>query len=83
MLGIGFFEIVIIALVCFIALGPKQLPVVMRKVAQFYRQFVSLRDELRWQIMSVDDISAKQKPAPKQEKQIDEIVVTPKDQNHG
>lgn len=54
MLGIGFFEIIIIALVCFIAVGPKQLPVVMRKIAGFYRQFASLRDEFRFQILSAD-----------------------------
>jgi Sec-independent protein translocase protein TatA len=54
MLGIGFFEIVIIALVCFVAIGPKQLPVVMRKLAGFYRQFVLLKDEFRFQIMNVE-----------------------------
>lgn len=54
MLGVGFSEIVIIALVCFIALGPKQLPIVMRKLAGFYRQFTSLRDELKFQILSAD-----------------------------
>lgn len=55
MLGVGFSEIVIIALVCFIALGPKQLPIVMRKLAGFYRQFTSLRDELKFQILSADN----------------------------
>lgn len=55
MLGIGFLEIVVIALVCFIAIGPKQLPLVMRKIAGLYRQFLSLREELRFQILSADD----------------------------
>jgi Sec-independent protein translocase protein TatA len=83
MLGVGFFEIVIIALVCFIAFGPKQLPAIMRKIAQFYRQFASLRDELRMQIMSVDDgFEAKPKTA-KESKHSDEIIMTPKGQDHG
>lgn len=87
MLGIGFFEIVIIALVCFIAIGPKQLPAVMRTIAQFYRQFTSLREELRFQIMSVDDVSAtkktsEEKPKPVENKQ-DDIMIIPRDQNHG
>lgn len=55
MLGIGFSEIVIIALVCFIALGPKQLPIVMRKLAAFYRQFAQMRDEFKFQILSADE----------------------------
>jgi sec-independent protein translocase protein TatB len=55
MLGIGFFEILIIALVAFIALGPKQLPVVMRKLAGLYRQFVNLRDEFRLQVFNLEE----------------------------
>ena len=59
MLGIGFSEIVVIALVCFIALGPKQMPIVMRKLAGFYRQFANLRDEFKFQILSADNESEK------------------------
>lgn len=62
MLGVGFFEIVIIALVCFIAFGPEQLPSLMRKLAGFYRQMSTLKDELRFQILSADDLSH---PEPK------------------
>ncbi|MCA9508208.1 MAG: hypothetical protein KC505_07310 [Myxococcales bacterium] len=54
MLGVGFSEIIIIALVCFIALGPKQLPIVMRKIAGFYRQLAQLRDEFKFQLLSAD-----------------------------
>ncbi len=54
MLGIGFSEIVIIAIVCFIAVGPKQLPIVMRKIAIYYRQFLNMRDDFKFKIMSVD-----------------------------
>lgn len=54
MLGVGFSEIVVIAVVCFVAFGPKQLPEVMRKLASYYRQFMNLKEELRFQIMSAD-----------------------------
>lgn len=54
MLGIGFFEMVIIAVVCFVAIGPKELPLVMKKLAGFYRQFVLLKDEFRFQVMNVE-----------------------------
>jgi Sec-independent protein translocase protein TatA len=85
MLGIGFFEIVIIALVCFIAIGPKQLPAVMRKVAQFYRQFASLREELRFQMMSIDDDlkSEKEVAAKQNSKPAEDVVVVAREQGHG
>lgn len=66
MLGVGFFEIVIIALVCFIAFGPDQLPMLMRKVAGFYRQLSTLKDELRFQILSADDLSPKEAKSTKE-----------------
>ena len=75
MLGVGFSEIVIIALVSFIALGPKQVPVVMRKLAGLYRQFVNLRDEFRMQVMSLEE--------EEQKKKSETIIITPKDSNHG
>lgn len=55
MLGVGFSEIVIIAIVCFVAFGPKELPALMRKLAIYYRQFMNLKEELRFQILSVDN----------------------------
>jgi Sec-independent protein translocase protein TatA len=54
MLGIGFAEILIIALVAFIALGPQQLPALMKKLAALYRQWAGLKDEFRFQIMNAD-----------------------------
>lgn len=68
MLGIGFFEILVIALVCFIAIGPKELPLVMRKLASLYRQFVSLREEFKFQLLSADtelDVDPLKKALPK------------------
>lgn len=55
MLGVGFSEIIVIALVCFIAFGPQQLPAVMRKLAIYYRQLVNLKEEFSWQILSADE----------------------------
>lgn len=86
MLGIGFFEIVIIALVCFIAIGPKQLPAVMRKLAHFYRQFVAMRDEFRFQIMSADDLSeqkTEKKVEPQKTETTPDVTVVPRDERHG
>ena len=61
MLGVGFSEILIIALVSFIALGPKQIPGLMRKLAALYRQWVNLRDEFRMQVLSLEE-EEKKKP---------------------
>lgn len=55
MFGIGFSEIVIIVLVGFIAVGPKQLPALMKTLAGYYRQFLNLKEEFRFQILSVDE----------------------------
>lgn len=61
MLGVGFSEILIIALVSFIALGPKQIPGLMRKLAGLYRQWTNLRDEFRMQVLSLEE-EEKKKP---------------------
>jgi Sec-independent protein translocase protein TatA len=61
MLGVGFSEILIIALVSFIALGPKQIPGLMRKLAGLYRQWINLRDEFRMQVLSLEE-EEKKKP---------------------
>ena len=55
MLGIGLGELIVVAIVSFIAIGPKHLPAVMRKIALFYRQFLSLREDLKFQMMNIDD----------------------------
>lgn len=85
MLGIGFFELLVIALVCFIAIGPKELPAVMRKLAGLYRQFVSLRDEFRFQLLSSDaDATTIELDAPKkQATPSEETTVVARDKDHG
>lgn len=55
-LGIGIFEILIIAVACLVVVGPKQMPMLIRKLAAFYRQFLLLREELRFQVLSADAV---------------------------
>jgi sec-independent protein translocase protein TatB len=74
MFGVGFSELLVIAVVCLIVYGPDQLPSLMRKCAQFYRQFSGLREELRFQILSVDE------QPPKNEKK---KVLDAGDEHHG
>jgi sec-independent protein translocase protein TatB len=69
MLGIGFLEIVVIAVVSFIVFGPEQLPQVMKKLAIYYRQFLALKDDINFHILSADVeaslLDQKTKPAEK------------------
>lgn len=87
MLGVGFWEIVIIALVCFIVFGADELPKIMRKLAQFYKQASSLKEELRFQILSADEEPSKPKkeftPQPELNAAQSEVLVVPRDQHHG
>ena len=53
MLGVGFLEILVIALVGFVVLGPKQLPIAMRKMAQYYRKFLNLKEDFNYQLKHV------------------------------
>lgn len=66
MLGIGFLEILVIAVVCFIALGPKQLPIAMRKLAHYYRKFLALKEDFNFQLLSAD-LEEPKKPEAKKE----------------
>lgn len=66
MLGVGFLEILVIALVCFIALGPKQLPIAMRKMALYYRKFLSLKEDFNFQLLNAD-LEEPKKPEVKKE----------------
>jgi Tat protein translocase TatB subunit len=73
MLGVGFLEILVIALVGFVVLGPKQLPIAMRKMAQYYRKFLNLKEDFNYQLLHADLEEKKpQKPELKFE-----------DKNHG
>lgn len=47
MLGIGFWEMLVIAVLILIAVGPDRLPSMVKTVAKFYRQFRRTADDLR------------------------------------
>jgi Tat protein translocase TatB subunit len=47
MLGIGFWEMLIIAGLILIAVGPDRLPSMVKTVAKFYRQFRRTAEDLR------------------------------------
>lgn len=47
MLGIGFWELVVIAILALLAVGPDRLPSMVKTVIRFYRQIQRSADELR------------------------------------
>ena len=53
MLGLNFSEILLIAVVAFVAIGPKELPVVIRHVAGFIRELRALTRGIRTQMQEV------------------------------
>lgn len=66
MLSIGFFEIVIIALVALVVLGPERLPFVMRQIAKIYRHITNFKSELAFHINSIDYEEKQKKISPKE-----------------
>lgn len=55
MLGIGFWEMLVIAGLILIAVGPDRLPAMVKTVAKFYRQFRRTAEDLRAST-GIDDI---------------------------
>lgn len=49
MLNIGFSELVLIAVVALVFIGPKELPVVLRAVVKFFRELSDIGDEVKRQ----------------------------------
>ncbi|MDD2640042.1 MAG: Sec-independent protein translocase protein TatB, partial [Arcobacteraceae bacterium] len=47
MFGMGFFEILLVAVIAIIALGPEKLPTAMVEVARFFKKFKSGIDEAK------------------------------------
>jgi sec-independent protein translocase protein TatB len=54
MFGLGFFEILVIAVVFVVAVGPDRLPIVMKKFAGIYRSFLQVKEEVRSQVYSLE-----------------------------
>ena len=55
MLDIGFSELLLIAVVALVVIGPKDLPVVARHVAKFLREMRDVYHSLKSQVTSVID----------------------------
>ena len=55
MFSIGFLEIVVIAIVALVVLGPQRLPWVMKQFAYFYRQFVQIKNEINYQMHQIEN----------------------------
>ncbi len=52
---IGTTELLVIAMVVLIVLGPKQIPIVMKKAGKIYREFNILKKNLMDQINSLEN----------------------------
>lgn len=55
MFSIGFLEIVVIAIVALVVLGPQRLPWVMKQISYFYRQFVQIKNEINYQMHQIEN----------------------------
>lgn len=54
MFGIGFGELLLIALVCLLVFDPKDLPKIFQKIAQFYQNLTSLKQDISYKINFLD-----------------------------
>lgn len=61
MFSIGFLEIIVIAIVALVVLGPQRLPWLMKQCAFFYRQFVQVKNEFNYQMHQIDDEEQKKR----------------------
>ncbi|WP_419769690.1 MAG: Sec-independent protein translocase protein TatB [Candidatus Marinarcus sp.] len=71
MFGMGFFEIMLIAVIAIIALGPDKLPTAMVEVARFFKKFKSGIDEAKSTLDNELQISDMKEEANKFKAQIE------------
>lgn len=71
MFGMGFFEIMLIAVIAIIALGPEKLPTAMVEVARFFKKFKSSIDEAKSTLDNELQISDMKEEANKFKAQIE------------
>ena len=45
MFGLGFSEIVLVLVIFILLFGPKEIPVISKKLAKFYRDFLKVKDD--------------------------------------
>lgn len=81
MFGMGFFEILLIAIVAVIALGPEKLPTAMVEVARFFKKFKSSIDEAKSTLDKELQLSDMKEEASKFKAQIDNVKSTVKLEN--
>jgi sec-independent protein translocase protein TatB len=58
MFGIGGIELIVLAIILLIVIGPKQLPEVMRTIAKFVREILKARDEFKKSIDQDENLSS-------------------------
>ncbi len=64
MLNVGFSELMLVAGIALVAIGPKELPAVMRHAMKFFRELKSIGDDVKRQMHEVvkesglDDMNA-------------------------
>ncbi|MFA7084524.1 MAG: Sec-independent protein translocase protein TatB [Arcobacteraceae bacterium] len=73
MFGMGFFEILLIAVIAIIALGPDKLPTAMVEVARFFKKFKSGLDEAKSTLDNELQLSDMKEEAGKFKAQIDNV----------
>lgn len=81
MFGMGFFEIMLIAIIAVIALGPDKLPEAMVEVARFFKKFKSSIDEAKSTLDNELQLSDMKEEATKFKAQIDNVKSTVKLEN--
>ncbi len=78
MFGMGLFEILLIAVIAIIALGPEKLPTAMIEVARFFKKFKSGIDEAKSTLDNELQLSDMKEEASKFRAQIDNVKSTVK-----
>ncbi|MDX9796802.1 MAG: Sec-independent protein translocase protein TatB [Sulfurimonadaceae bacterium] len=81
MFGMGFFEILLVAVIAIIALGPEKLPTAMVEVARFFKKFKSGIDEAKSTLDNELQLSDMKEEASKFKAQIDNVKSSVKLEN--
>lgn len=81
MFGMGFFEILLVAVIAIIALGPDKLPTAMVEVARFFKKFKNGIDEAKSTLDNELQLSDMKEEASKFKAQIDNVKSTVKLEN--
>lgn len=72
MLSLSFTEILLVALVFVVLIGPKELPKILKILVKCYRSYASLRDKITKDIEHIVDSIEQKESIDKRERGIDE-----------